>query len=215
MEKTDAGTAVGVDDPYAVVDRCDYLTSGGKCRYALELCSMSNRTLSDDGEGRSPSGSRAQPDDALEYGDHDRDFAADRRAEEFQCPVAGDPDEEGPTGPWEWADCPQFRCRLHDRECVRCGLTEERMAHDDQRPLLEEHHLSYAEGSRHGSGEASHEITVYLCRWCHAKVHNSWARIDDDVNPDPEAIAERETRRARQQAELGFESATDRYRGDE
>jgi len=31
------------------------------------------------------------------------------------------------------------------------------------------------------------------------------------VNPDPEAIAEREGRRAREQAELGFESAAERY----
>lgn len=201
MEKTDAGTTVGVDDPYAVADRCDYLTSGGKCRYALEHSSTSPA-------------SQAQQD-AVEYGDHDPDFAAERRAEEFQCPVAGDPDEEGPTGPWEWADCPHFRCRLHDRECVRCGLTEERMAHDDERPLLEEHHLSYAESSDRGSGGTSHEITVYLCRWCHAKVHDSWARIDDDVNPDPEAVAERETRRARQQAELGFESAAEQYDRDD
>ena len=181
MEKTDAGTAVGVDDPYAVVDRCEYLTSGGKCRFAVE------------------------------FGDRDPQFASERRSQEFQCPVAGDPDEDGPTGPWEWADCPHFRCRMRDHECVRCGLEEERMAHDDERPLLEEHHLSYASSSDHGTGETSHEITVYLCRWCHAKVHSSWARLDDDVNPDPEAIAERESRRARQQTELGFDSAAERY----
>ena len=36
MEKTDAGTPVGVDDPYAHVDRCDHLTSEGKCRFAVE-----------------------------------------------------------------------------------------------------------------------------------------------------------------------------------
>jgi len=115
------------------------------------------------------------------------------------------------SGPWEWADCPHFRCRNRDRECARCGLTEERMAHDDERPLLEEHHLSYADESPRGSGVTAHEITVYLCRWCHAKVHNSWARVADDVNPDPEASAEREARRARQQEELGFDSAADRY----
>ncbi|MFC7058296.1 DUF7097 family protein [Halovenus salina] len=181
MEKTEAGTTVGVDDPYAVVDRCDYLTSEGRCRYAVE------------------------------HGDRDPEFAAERRSEEFRCPVAGDPDEDGPSGPWEWADCPHFRCRSHDRECVRCGLTEERMAHDDERPLLEEHHLSYADSSGAGSGETSHEITVYLCRWCHAKVHGSWARIDDDASPDPEAVAERESRRARQEDELSFETATERF----
>ncbi|PSP27446.1 hypothetical protein BRC65_05645 [Halobacteriales archaeon QH_2_65_14] len=181
MERTDAGTPVGVDDPYSFVDRCDHLTDEGRCRFAVE------------------------------HGDRDPGFATERRAEEFRCPVAGDPDEAGPTGPWEWEDCPHFRCRNRDRECARCGLTEERMAHDDERPLLEEHHLSYADESPRGSGVTAHEITVYLCRWCHAKVHNSWARVADDVNPDPEASAEREARRARQQEELGFDSAADRY----
>jgi len=181
MEKTEAGTPVGVDDPYMFVDRCDLLTDEGKCRFAVE------------------------------HGDRDPEFANERSREEFQCPVAGNPDESGPTGPWEWADCPHFRCRNHDRECVRCGLESERMAHDDERPLLEEHHLSYAGESTAGSRPTTHEITVFLCRWCHAKIHQSWARVDDDANPDPEAIAERESRRARQQDELGFESAAKRY----
>jgi hypothetical protein len=81
------------------------------------------------------------------------------------------------------------------------------MAHSADRPLLEEHHLSY----RDGGDELSHEITVFLCRWCHAKIHQSWARINDDANPDPEAIAQREQRRSKEQSELGFESAADRY----
>jgi hypothetical protein len=50
---------------------------------------------------------------------------------------------------------------------------------------------------------------VSLCRWCYAKVHDSWARIDDEVNPDPAAMAERENRRARQQAETTFDSAAE------
>jgi hypothetical protein len=183
MEKTDAGTSVGVDDPYAHVDRCDYLTNEGKCRYAVE------------------------------QGDRDPGFARRLREDDYQCPVAGDPTEDGPTGPWDWNDCPHFSCRNRERECVRCGLDEQRMAHDDDRPLLEEHHLSYADRSGEGSGGTDHEITVYLCRWCHATVHDSWGRIDDDVNPDPEAIAERERRRTRQQEELGFDSAADRYDG--
>jgi hypothetical protein len=182
MEKTDAGTSVGVADPYEHVDRCDYLTDDGRCRFAVE------------------------------HGDRDPGFARERRAEEFRCPVAGDPDEAGPTGPWEWQDCPHFRCRTRDRECVRCGLAEVRMAHDDERPLLEEHHLSYASGD---DDRLAHEITVYLCRWCHAKVHDSWARIDDDVNPDPEAVAARESRRAREQDELDFSAASRRYDEEE
>jgi len=181
MERTDAGTPVGVDDPYAFVDRCDFLAADGRCRFAVE------------------------------HADRDPAFADERRAEEFRCPVAGDPGEEGPTGPWEWADCPHFRCRNRDRACVRCGLAEHRVAHDGDRPLLEEHHLSYADGSGRGDGSAAHEITVYLCRWCHAKVHGSWARVDDDASPDPEAVAEREARRAREQSELAFTSARERY----
>jgi hypothetical protein len=184
MEKTPAGTSVGVDDPYAVVDRCDHLTDEGRCRWARE------------------------------QGQHDPEFADELSARDFRCPVAGDPTEEGPTGPWEWADCPHFRCRSHDRECVRCGLEARPMAHSDERPLLEEHHLSYADGgptATEASGDdGAHEITVYLCRWCHAAVHDSWARIDDDVAPDPDAIAERERRRAREQSELDFTSAADR-----
>jgi len=191
MEKTDAGTTVGVDDPYAHVDRCDHLTDEGRCRFAVE------------------------------YGDRDPAFADARSREEFRCPVAGEQTEEGLTGPWEWADCPQFRCRDRDRQCLRCGLEEIRLAHDDARPLLEEHHLSYADtgdtgdrDDRADTDDSGHEITVYLCRWCHAKVHSSWARIDDDASPDPEAIAEREQRRAREQAELGFESAAERFEVD-
>jgi hypothetical protein len=184
MAKTPRGTDVGVDDPYAHVDRCDHLTDEGRCRFAVE------------------------------QGDRDPAFADARSAEEFRCPVAGDPATDDPDGPWDWADCPHFRCRTHARECVRCGLDERRMAHSDERPLLEEHHLSYRDGSDEGEGDPSHEITVYLCRWCHAKVHDSWARIDDDVGPDPEALAEREGRRSRERAELGFESAADRYERD-
>lgn len=145
---------------------------------------------------------------AVEYAEHDQQFARERRAEEFQCPVAGDPTEDGPTGPWDWQDCPQFRCRNRETVCLRCGLTEQRLAHDEQRPLLEEHHLSYAKNG-------GHEITVVLCRWCHARVHNSWGRIDDDVSPDPAALAAQEARRSKQHEELGFESAAKRRKTDD
>ncbi|MFB6165321.1 MAG: hypothetical protein ABEJ31_09205 [Haloarculaceae archaeon] len=186
MEKTPEGTSVGVDDPYAHVDRCDHLTDEGRCRFAVE------------------------------HGERDPQFADARSREDFRCPVAGERDEEGLTGPWGWAECPHFRRRNRDRECARCGLEERRMAHSGERPLLEEHHLSYRADSDAGDGRPSHEITVYLCRWCHAKVHDSWARIDDDANPDPEAIAEAEGRRSREQRELGFSSAAERFeRGDE
>jgi hypothetical protein len=179
MEKAPGGTSVGVDDPYDHVQRCDFVTSEGKCRWARE------------------------------HGHHDPEFANARSANDFRCPAAIAPDDaDADAEPeWDWADCPHFRSRNHDRECVRCGLEERRMAHSEDRPLLEEHHLSY----RDGGSELSHEITVFLCRWCHAKIHQSWARLDDDANSDPEAIAQREQRRSREESELGFESAADRY----
>ncbi|QCC51170.1 DUF7097 family protein [Halapricum salinum] len=178
MEKAPGGSSVGVDDPYAHVERCDHVTDEGKCRWARE------------------------------WGHHDPEFADARSADDFRCPAA-DPD-----GEWGWADCPHFRSTTEGRSCIRCGLDERRQAHEDTRPLLEEHHLSYAEASGRGEGRPSHEITVSLCRWCHAKVHNSWARVDDDASPDPEALAEAETRKGEELDELAFESAAERY-GDE
>ncbi|MFP8952449.1 hypothetical protein ACLI4Z_05665 [Natrialbaceae archaeon A-arb3/5] len=191
MKKTPKGTSVGVDDPYEFVDVCDHLTGEGQCRYAIE------------------------------HPQHDPEFARERAEEGCECPV-GDPETDD-----GWADCPHFRARNRDRECVRCGLEEKRMAHDDERPLLEEHHLSYSDGQRSPNGEGvtdadnddeddslSHEITIYLCRWCHSKVHDSWARITDDAAPEPDAIAALEQRRGREQQEFGFESAADRYDRD-
>lgn len=138
---------------------------------------------------------------ALERAGDDPAFAAERRADDYRCHVG----EEG-----DWHACPKYRWTTDGKSCVRCGLEERRVAHDDARPLIEEHHLSY--GGSGEQGRPSHEITVGLCRWCHAKVHGSFARIDDDVNPDPEAIAERETRRGRELEELSFESARERFR---
>lgn len=183
MENTPNGSSVGVDDPYDHADRCDFVTDDGRCRWARE------------------------------HGHHDPAFADARSADDFRCPAAVGPDGTPEDAEWEWADCPHFRCRNPDRQCRRCGLSERRLAHDDSRPLLEEHHLSYRES--HTEAELSHEITVFLCRWCHAKVHNSWARIDDDANPDPEALAQQEQRRSEEQSELGFQSAADRYGGDD
>ena len=127
-------------------------------------------------------------------GTADPGFVAERRAADYDCVAA--------TAAFR--DCPHYRSTTDGRECARCGLPEVRMAHDDARPLVEEHHLSYPEG------ETSHEITVALCRWCHAQVHESWARVDDDAAPDPEAVAAREARRSRELGELGFETAAAR-----
>lgn len=173
MEKTPEGTPVGVDDPYEVAGACDHLTGDGRCRYALN------------------------------HAGADPEFAAARRADDYECLVA---DEDA-----DWPDCPHYRSTTDGRECIRCGLEEVRMAHETSRPLIEEHHLSYGSGSGAAPGEeVSHEITVALCRWCHTKVHKSFARIDDDASPDPEAIAEREGRRTKEQQEFGFQSASDR-----
>ncbi|RQG92394.1 DUF7097 family protein [Natrarchaeobius chitinivorans] len=195
MERTPNGTSVGVDDPYEFAGLCDHLTGDGRCRYAYD------------------------------HYEHDPEFARERARADYACPIV-DPDAEAlegsapassesadpdSTADPDWSTCPHFRSRNRDRECVRCGLEEKRIAQTDERPLLEEHHLSYA---RDGE-QLSHEITVYLCRWCHAKVHNSWARITDDAAPDPEAIAALEERRGREYDELGFESAADRYGDDQ
>jgi hypothetical protein len=173
METTPSGTPVGVDDPYAVVDRCDHLTDDGRCRFAIE------------------------------HADQAPAFARERRREDYACPVVAavaDTDDAP-----DWADCPQFRATASERVCRRCGLAARPLAHDDERPLLEEHHLSYP-------GEAvDHEITVMLCRWCHAKVHASQARVDEDATPDPAAEAAVRERREREQREAGFETAADRY----
>jgi len=204
MERTPEGTPVGVDDPYAVAGICDHLTDDGRCRFAL---------------------TRA--------GD-DPEFAAARRADDYACHV-------GEAG--RWRACPQYRSTTDGRECARCGLEEVRLAGEDVRPLVEEHHLSYGGAGDGGAARPTdeggaaaradpvaatddpddpddpddlpdagpHEITVALCRWCHAKVHESFARIDDDASPDPEAIAAREGRRTREIEEAGFETATERY----
>jgi hypothetical protein len=192
MERTPDGTPVGVDDPYDFAGRCDHLTGDGRCRFALE---------------------RAGDDPA---------FAAERRRVDYEC-VAADGDAD-------WQDCPHYRSTTDGKECARCGLEEVRIAHDARRPLVEEHHLSYGEGGddqirsirsqdgnsdRSDSGDRvdgpSHEITIALCRWCHTKVHKSFARVDDDASPDPEAIAERESRRSDELGELGFSTASERY----
>jgi len=183
MERTPDGTPVGVDDPYAVAGVCDHLTDDGRCRFAL---------------------TRAGDDPA---------FAAARRADGYACHV-------GPEDAWR--RCPHYRSTTDGRECRRCGLEEVRIAHDDDRPLVEEHHLSYGSagggetGDRNADGDGEvdagpHEITVALCRWCHTKVHKSFARIDDDASPDPEAIAERESRRSKEQSESAFEPASERF----
>ncbi|GAA0293290.1 DUF7097 family protein [Halarchaeum salinum] len=196
MKKTPTGTAVGVDDPYAHAGDCDHVTGDGKCRYAFE------------------------------HPEHDRAFAAERAAEDYRCPATDDCD---------WRDCPHYRSTSDARECERCGLAERRDAHTDARPLLEEHHLAYAdergepadrasgegrpasnadEGSESASDGVSHEITVVLCRWCHAAVHDSWARIDDDAAPSAAALAEAEGRRSDELDETGFETAAERCGGD-
>jgi hypothetical protein len=142
---------------------------------------------------------------ALDRAGDDPSFAAARRADDYACVAAADG--------CEFRDCTHYRSTTDGRECVRCGLEEVRMAHETgARPLLEEHHLSYGGGSDRAEGsEPSHEITVALCRWCHTKVHKSFARVDDDASPDPEAFAACEERRSREQAEFGFSSAAERF----
>ncbi|MFB6092405.1 MAG: hypothetical protein ABEK02_05285 [Haloquadratum sp.] len=200
MEETPTGTPVGVDDPYEHAGVCDHLTDDGRCRVALDRA----------GGVRGSDAPVCQPDASA--GGVGAEFVAARRAADYDC-VAADDDRTFRT-------CPHYRATTDGRECVRCGLESVRMAHDRSRPLLEEHHLSYGTetGTTTGSGEdekppdgePSHEITVALCRWCHAKIHRSFARIDDDAAPDPEAVAAREERRAKEQTEFDFTTARER-----
>jgi hypothetical protein len=135
----------------------------------------------------------------------DPGFARGLAEERYRCPAAD------PEGAWAWRDCPQLTSRSHERECARCGLAERRMAHTGERPLLQEHHLVYPDDERL---DGRHEITVCLCRWCHAKVHKAGARVDDEADPDPEALAALAERRERERAELGFETAAERRDGE-
>jgi hypothetical protein len=149
---------------------------------------------------------------ALTRAGDDSEFAAARRVDGYACHVGA----EG-----AWRRCPKYRSTTNGRECHRCGLEEVRIAHDDARPLVEEHHLSYGSAGENesanddGDDAGPHEITVALCRWCHTKVHKSFARIDDDASPDPKAIAEREGRRSKEQSESAFETASERFDGRE
>jgi NMD protein affecting ribosome stability and mRNA decay len=89
---------------------------------------------------------------------------------------------------------------------------EERLnTHDNSRPLLERHHLSYIENRANEEGKMGHEITVMLCRWCHAKVHKSGARINDEAEPDRNALELMEKRKSAEMNETKFESARERY----
>ena len=169
MERATGGTPVGVDDPYAHVERCDHVTDDGRCRAAFERS-----------HGNPP-------------------FWDELAERDYVCPIVAD---DG-----AFRDCPTFRSTATDKQCRRCGLEERRQALDGYaRPLIEAHHLAYADGM----GDLNHEITVSLCRWCHAKVHRSWARVTDDVAPDPEAIGAREERIAREANEFAFQSAARR-----
>ena len=132
---------------------------------------------------------------ALERPDVNHRFVTERRLDEYRCPFI----EDERT----WTDCEEFTSRDHGRRCARCGLEERPIAHDDSaRALLERHHLSYAEAD-------GTEITVVLCRWCHAKVHAGTARVDDPAEPDRAALAEVE-RRARLERAESFTTAADR-----
>lgn len=165
MKRTPLGTPVGVDDPLDVVERCDWVTQDGRCRFVIE-----------------------RPD-------ADPRLASELAADDYRCPFVSEDRE--------WADCDAFVSRDHGRRCIRCGLEERPIAHDPSaRPLLESHHVAYPEAD-------GTEITVTLCRWCHAKVHAGDARVDDDADPDPSATAELDRRRRREQEE-SFTTAADR-----
>lgn len=116
------------------------------------------------------------------------------RADDYRCPFAGDE---------TWTACPGFTSRDGGRRCVRCDLEDRPHAHDpDARSLLEEHHVAYPDTD-------GTEVTVSLCRWCHAKVHAGTARVTDDAEPDEAALAEL-TRRLQAEHAESFAPASER-----
>ncbi len=142
----------------------------------------------------------------LENRDVEGSFQVELERGDYVCPVV--------EQKWKWENCPYFRYRANQKRCARCGLEERLNAHDNSRPLLERHHLSYA-GERVGGGEQmDHEIIVILCRWCHAKVHKSGARINDEVEPDRKALEMMEERKSAEMNETKFESARERHNRD-
>ena len=205
MEHTPDGTPVGVDDPYAVAGVCDHLTDDGRCRFAL---------------------TRA--------GD-DPDFAAERRADDYACHVGADgrwracPHYRSTTNERECSRCGLEEVRIaHDaarplveEHHLSYGTSDrERESRDGSArgPNFDSADSNFPDSNSADSnfpdstdGAGPHEITVALCRWCHSKVHNSFARIDDDASPDPAAVAERESRRSKEQTESAFETASERY----
>ena len=206
MERTPNGTPVGVDDPYAVAGVCDHLTDDGRCRFAL---------------------TRA--------GD-DPEFAADRRADDYGCHVGADgawracPHYRSTTNANACVRCGLENVRLaHDasRPLVEehhlsygrgsadaPGTVAERGREPDAADAEGTDDTRSAADAEGGDDAGPHEITVGLCRWCHAKVHGSIARVDDDASPDPDAIAERERRREAERSESAFETASERYDAD-
>lgn len=166
MKRTPNDTPVGIDDPLALVDRCDWVTQDGRCRLAIE------------------------------HPERDADFAMRRQLDDYECPYLPD----------AWTDCEHFAASLPDKSCIRCGLPERRLHHNsDASPLLHEHHVSYADGD-------GNDITVMVCRWCHAKIHRQGVRLDDDVDPSPEAVDELERRRRIEREQGGFVPANERER---
>jgi len=216
MYKTPDGTSVGVDDPYDHADICDHLTDDGRCRLALSQ-----------GDNH--------PEFATDRREDNYACLAHTYEEKNKITSTGSSDVSSSAEPSipvsAFRECPHYRSTTAKHACVRCGLEDVRIAHDtDAQSLLEEHHLSYRDNTTQGSGISdtsegtdettqnnsesqitySHEIPVALCRWCHSKVHQSIARLEDDVSPDPEAFATREQRRAREQQELGFSPASEK-----
>ena len=132
---------------------------------------------------------------ALERPDANPRFITERRLDDYRCPFT---DEAR-----EWTDCEEFVSRPRETRCARCGLEERPLAHDDAtRSLLEHHHVAYPEAD-------GVEITVVLCRWCHARVHTGDARIDESVDPPAAALAELQRRKQLEQSEA-FTTAAER-----
>ncbi|QZA87488.1 hypothetical protein K0C01_06575 [Salinarchaeum sp. IM2453] len=134
---------------------------------------------------------------AFEEFESDPTFAKRLRDDGYRCPAVD------PSSSWTWKDCPNLQSTTSSQECVRCGISERRDGYHGDHPIIEEHHLLYPQ-------ESGHEVTVAVCRWCHAKIHQSGKSLADDADPASEALALRDDRLDQESEELSFETAAKR-----
>jgi len=225
VKKTPTGTSVGVDDPYEHAGPCDHVTGDGKCRYAFDHPEhdpeFADERASDDYRCPAADGDWAWRD--CPHYRHTSDAKACAR-----CGLEERRNAHTDARPLLEEHHLEYAAERSEAAGHASGseLRERHASHADERSEaaghasgseLRERHVSDAGptgGRARDDEDVGHEITVVLCRWCHSAVHDSWARIDDDANPSPEALAAAEGRRSEELDELGFETAATRREGE-